>query len=64
MKNFLITIIILGVIVGLYYFIQSAKTDVVDLDVQFACNEKMATIRFTSEEARNDFYQNCLKGIN
>lgn len=64
MKNFLITIIVLGVVVGLYYFIKSAKTDVVDPDVQFACNERMATIRFSSEEARNEFYQNCLLGNN
>ncbi len=64
MKSFVVTILILAIVAGLYYFIQSAKNDVVDADMQFACNEKLATMRFASEEARDTFYQNCLKGIN
>lgn len=62
MKNFLVIVLIIGILVGLYYFVGIAKTDVVDPDISFACNEKMATIRFSSEQARNDFYQQCIKG--
>ncbi len=64
MKSFLTTMLIIGIVIGLYYFIQYAKSDVVDPEVQFACNEKLALMRFDSEEARNDFYQKCIKGIN
>lgn len=64
MKNFFATILVIAIVVGLYYFIQSAKTDVVDTDLQFACNEKLATMRFASEEARNQFYQDCIAGKN
>jgi hypothetical protein len=64
MKSFITTILIIGIVIGLYYFIQSAKSDVVDPDVQFSCNEKIALMRFDSEESRNEFYQNCLKGDN
>jgi hypothetical protein len=62
MKNFLVTLLVIGIVIGLYYFIQSAKSDVVDPDVQFSCNEKLALMRFESEQARNDFYQDCLDG--
>ena len=64
MKNFFATILIIAIVVGLYYFIQSAKSDVVDPDVQFSCNEKLALMRFESEQARNQFYQDCLDGKN
>ncbi len=64
MKTFFITILALGVVIGLYYFIQSAKSDIVDPEIQAHCDEKLALMRFDSPESRDAYYQECLKGKN
>lgn len=62
MKQFITLLIIIAVVVGLYYFIKSVQKDVIDPELQHKCDEVIALTRFSSEEARNQFYQNCLDG--
>ena len=62
MKEFITILIVFAVAIGIYYFVQSVRNDVVDPELKHKCDEMLALTRFSSEEARNQFYQDCLEG--